>query len=460
MKSAALLFLAALQTLHHAAPPLKHPHLWETLAAGMAAPVLPSFLGALAKTRLRCRFCGVGLGKPFLDLGRSPLANSNLRREDLAKPEPSFPLRLRRCASCGLVQQADFADAGSIFNEHYAYFASYSESWLRHAREYAAYAVRRFGLGPGSRVVEAASNDGYLLQYFKEHGIPVLGVEPSRNVAEAAIKKGIPTRVEFFGEDSARRLAREEGPADLFVANNVLAHVPNVNGFVKGIAAVLKPEGTATLEFPHFLRLVEGAAFDTVYHEHFSYFSIDAAERIFARHGLVVFDVEELATHGGSLRLYVRRSEDASRPVSDAVVRVRETERRAGLFESRTYAAFARRVEEVRRELLRFLHRARDEGKTVVGYGAPAKGNTLLNYCGVTADLVRYTVDASPHKQGLFLPGSHLEIFPPSKIFETRPDYVLILPWNLREEITGQMRGIAEWGGRFVIAIPKLEVLG
>lgn len=405
-----------------------------------------------------CRFCGTPLAVVFADLGAQPLANAFLRAEDLHRPEPCYPLRAYVCERCFLVQLEQVVPPEAIFTE-YPYFSSYSASWLQHARAYAAMAVDRFGLSARSFVVEVGSNDGYLLQYFVERGIPVLGVEPAANVAEAARQRGVPTAVRFFGEAAARDLVAQYRPADLIVGNNVLAQVPDLNGFVAGLAAALAPRGVVTLEFPHLLNLMTLNQFDTIYHEHFSYFSLTSAERIFAACGLTVFDVEELPTHGGSLRLYVRHAADRTRPVEPRVAALRAREAEAGLTRIDGYRGFEERVRRVKRRLLRFLIDAADRGEAVVGYGAPAKGNVLLNYCGVRTDLLEYTVDASPHKQGRFLPGTRIPIRSPAAIRETRPDYVLILPWNLTDEVTAQHAYVREWGGRFVVPIPEVRVL-
>lgn len=410
-----------------------------------------------------CRFCGAPLEHVFIDLGASPLANSFLEPEALARPEPFFPLAVYTCSRCLLVQLPEAERPEEIFSD-YAYFSSYSDSWVAHARAYAEMARERFGLDEGSQVVEVASNDGYLLRHFAEAGVPVLGIEPAANVAEAARDLGIPTRVKFFGEAVGKALAAEGKAADLLVGNNVLAHVPNLNDFVAGLAAALKPSGVLTMEFPHLLRLIEENQFDTIYHEHYSYFSLLTVREVFAAHGLELFDVEEIPTHGGSLRIYAQRragagGEDGGRPVGEAVEALAERERAAGLADLATYGTYAPRVQKVKRDLLRFLLAAQEDGRTVVGYGAPAKGNTLLNYCGVRPDLLPYTVDVSPHKQGRYLPGVRIPIHAPEHLFETRPDYVLILPWNIRREITEKMAGIREWGGRFVVAVPELEVL-
>ena len=426
-----------------------------------AAPsptVQPTATPAAQAPGRSCRFCGAGLAKTFVDLGLSPLANSYVEPEDLGKPEIFHPLHVFVCDQCFLVQLPESESPDAIFSD-YSYFASYSDSWLAHARDYAAMATRRFDLGPQSRVVEIASNDGYLLRWFVERGVPVLGIEPAANVAQAAEALGIPTRVRFFGSDLARELTAAGIRADLIVGNNVLAHVPALNDFVAGLALLLGPRGVLTMEFPHLLRLLDEGQFDTIYHEHFSYFSFTTVRRVFASHGLVLFDVDELPTHGGSLRIYARHAADEARPIEPRVAELLAREERAGLLRLGTYGDFAARVRVVKRDLLRFLLDASEAGKQVVGYGAPAKGNTLLNYCGVGRDLLAYTVDRSPHKQGLYLPGTRIPIFAPERIDETKPDYVLILPWNLKDEVTRQMARVREWGGKFVVAVPRLEVL-
>lgn len=406
---------------------------------------------------LLCRFCSAPLSATFADLGMSPLSNAYLRPDGLEKAEAFYPLHARVCGSCKLVQLPQFETPANIFGD-YAYFSSYSSSWLKHCEAYAAAAAPRLGLGPGSLVVEIASNDGYLLQYFKGRGIPVLGVEPAANVAKVAEEKGIPSLVRFFGVETAKAMAAQGRSADLLIGNNVLAHVPDINDFVEGMRVVLKPGGTVTMEFPHLLRLMEGNQFDTIYHEHFSYLSLLAVERIFAAHGLAIHDVDELPTHGGSLRVWARHAGAAPGP-SSAVLKVRADEAAARLDRMEPYAAFGEKVKAAKRGLLRFLIETKEQGKAVAGYGAPAKGNTLLNYCGVRADLLDYTVDLSPHKQGHFLPGTRIPIFAPEKILETRPDYVLILPWNIREEVMEQMRAVRSWGGKFVVPIPEVRVL-
>ena len=404
-----------------------------------------------------CRLCDVPLNETFLDLGMSPLANSFLKPERLREMEPFYPLRAFVCASCMLVQLEEYESPSKIFSD-YAYFSSYSMSWLAQCRTYADEMISRFDLGAESRVVEIASNDGYLLQFFQAKGIPVLGIEPAANVAEVARENGIPTHTLFFNEGSAAELVRQAYAADLLVANNVLAHVPDLHSFVSGIKIILKPAGVVTLEFQHLLQIIRHAQFDTIYHEHFSYLSLHVVEKLLSSHGLAVFDVEELPTHGGSLRVYVRHAEDHTKPLNDNVVRLRACESAAELNRLETYTAFSERVKDVKCNLLEFLIRSRRQGKRVVGYGAPAKGNTLLNYCGIGRELLPYTVDRSPHKQGLCLPGTHLPIEHPEKIRETRPDYVLILPWNFREEIAEQMSHIREWGAHFVVPIPSVEV--
>jgi 2-polyprenyl-3-methyl-5-hydroxy-6-metoxy-1,4-benzoquinol methylase len=405
-----------------------------------------------------CRACGAVLRHTFVDLGMSPLSNAILRAEQLNSMEPFYPLHARVCDRCFLVQLEQYELPEKIFGD-YSYFSSFSETWLRHAQGYAEGAIDRFQLNAKSLVVEVASNDGYLLQCFQRRGIPVLGVEPAQNVAQAAEKKGIPTLAKFFGAQTAGELQAAGKKADLLVANNVLAHVPDLRDFVAGLKRALKPRGVITLEFPHLLRLIQGNQFDTIYHEHFSYFSFLTAEDILARQGLTVFDVEELPTHGGSLRVYARHVEDDSRMPEVRVSNLRKLEIASGIRQLDTYAVFGEKVQETKRSLLKFLVDAKDAAKSVVGYGAPAKGNTLLNYCGVGRDFLDYTVDLSPHKQGHFLPGTHIPIHHPDMIRKTRPDYVLILPWNLKTEILEQLKDLRQWGCRFVIPIPTIEVL-
>jgi SAM-dependent methyltransferase len=404
-----------------------------------------------------CRGCGKRLSRTFIDLGSSPLANSYLEPLGLSRMEPFYPLHAFVCEHCFLVQLESFEAPDAIFSD-YAYFSSYSSSWLKHAERYVEMMMRRRELGPTSRVVEIASNDGYLLQYFLQRGVSVLGIEPAANVAQVARGRGIRTETVFFGLEQARRIHGSYGAADLIVGNNVLAHVPDLNDFVAGVAALLGRRGVATFEFPHLLRLIDKGQFDTIYHEHFSYFSLLAIEPVFERHGLEVVDVEQLATHGGSLRLYV--SHRGGKPLAGTAVQtLRQQEAAAGLSTLSAYSTFADQVARRKRDLLVFLITAADEGKQVVGYGAPAKGNTLLNYCGVGPDLLAYTVDRSPYKQGRYLPGSRIPIFAPDKIVETRPDVVLILPWNLKDEIAQEMSVIRSWGGTFVVPIPEMSAV-
>jgi SAM-dependent methyltransferase len=405
-----------------------------------------------------CRSCGAPLRHTFCDLGMAPLSNAYLEAGQLNAMERFYPLRAWVCAECFLVQLEQFEAPAGIFSE-YAYFSSYAESWLAHAERYVEAMIPRFGLGAASRVVEIASNDGYLLQYFKRRGVPVQGIEPAANVARAAEEKGIPTLVEFFGSHCATRLAADGPCADLIVANNVLAHVPALNDFVEGVRILLAPGGIATFEFPHLLRLMLGNQFDTIYHEHFSYFSLLAVEKVFAAHALAVFDVEELPTHGGSLRLFAGHENFPGRQRTAAVTAVLAAERAAGLDRLESYAAFQEQAREAKRGLLDFLIGAKRAGKRIAAYGAAAKGNTLLNYCGIRGDFIDFVVDRSPHKQGKYLPGTHIPIEHPERIRETRPDYLLILPWNLKDEVMEQNACIREWGGRFVVPIPRVAVL-
>jgi 2-polyprenyl-3-methyl-5-hydroxy-6-metoxy-1,4-benzoquinol methylase len=406
---------------------------------------------------LSCRFCGTPLRHTFVDLGMSPLSNAYLSEGQLLDPEPFYPLKAFVCEDCFLVQLPEFEPPEKIFSE-YAYFSSVSDSWLDHCERYADTMLKRLSLGPQSRVVEVASNDGYLLQYFRNAGVSVLGVEPAGNVAEVATAAGIPTVVRFFGTRTADDLVADGYQADLLIGNNVLAHVPDVNDFVEGLRRMLKPTGVVTLEFPHLARLMEQRQFDTIYHEHFSYLSFTVVARILATHGLTVFDVEELSTHGGSLRVFAAPTE-ANREVQPAATDLLAREAAGGFARLEHYLGFDAQVAAVKRDLLSFLIEARREGLAVVGYGAAAKGNTLLNYCGIRSDLLDYVADKSLHKQGKYLPGTHLPIVPPERLRDTRPAYVLILPWNLRAEIIEQLAFIREWGGRFVVPIPNVEVL-
>jgi SAM-dependent methyltransferase len=405
-----------------------------------------------------CRFCGTALRHTFVDLGMSPLCQTHIEPHQLNHMEPFYPLHVWLCHECFLVQLEEYVSPKDIFTE-YAYFSSYSDSWVAHAKRYVDAVSARFGLDRSKKIMEIASNDGYLLQHFVQKGIPVLGIEPAANVAKAAVAKGIPTTVKFFGVATAKEIVAEHGHADLLLGNNVLAHVPNINDFVGGMKILLRPGGVITMEFPHLFRLMAENQFDTIYHEHFSYLSFYSVEKVFAAHGLTLFDVEELPTHGGSLRIYARHAEDVAKPMSERAKQLRERELRDGVTRIETYSSFAERVRETKRAILDFLIRAKREGKTVAGYGAPGKGNTLLNYCGIRQDFLDYTVDRSPHKQGRFTPGTHIPICHPDKIRETRPDYVFILPWNLKDEITGQMAHIREWGGKFVVPIPEVRIL-
>jgi hypothetical protein len=403
-----------------------------------------------------CRFCSASLQDTFVDLGMSPPCESYLRAEQLDRMERFYPLHVRVCRECFLVQLEAYLGGEEIFTE-YAYFSSYSDSWVEHARRYTDLAIDRLGLSERSFVVELASNDGYLLQHFVNRGIPALGVEPARNVAAAAESRGVPTLVEFFGLQSARRLAAEHGRADLVIGNNVLAQVPDLNDFMAGIQHLLTGTGTVTLEFPHLARLIDGNQFDTIYHEHYSYFSLYTTERIFARHGLRVYDVEELPTHGGSLRVWGCH-DVALRQETPRLRELRQRELDSGVDSPSYYSNFSERAIRTKHDLLDFLIDARRAGKSVTGYGAPGKGNTLLNYCGIRSDFIEYTVDRNPYKQGLFLPGTHIPIHAPERLAETRPDFILILPWNLKTEIMAQLEYARAWGARFVVPIPQLEV--
>ncbi len=413
--------------------------------------------GTAAEGR-RCRFCRAPLSHLVVDLGCQPLANAYLAPEDLGRMEPFYPLRLFVCHRCFLVQLEDYVTPETLFS-NYAYFSSYSDSWLEHCRAYVEAVVPRFGLNAASRVIEVASNDGYLLQYFREKGIPVLGIEPAANVAAEATQRGIPTLVRFFGRDTADDLAAEGVQADLLVGNNVLAHVPDLNDFVAALKMTLKPRGVLTMEFPHLLRLMEENQFDTIYHEHFSYFSFSVARDVFASHGLTVFDVEQIPTHGGSLRVYVRHAADQTKPVHARVDSLLHEEERWGVGRLGRYHAFGEQVKATKRRLLQFLIGAKDAGRNIAAYGAPAKGNTLLNYCGIRTDFIDYTVDRSPYKQGRYLPGSHIPIYGPQRIGETRPDYLLILPWNLKDEIIRQLGFVRTWGCAFIVPIPEVQVV-
>ena len=408
----------------------------------------------------QCRFCAEPLAHVMCDLGMSPLANSYVPFENSRNAERFYPLKAWVCESCLLAQLEAFESPDAIFSD-YLYFSSFSTSWVDHARRYCEMMAARFGFDSSSQIVEIASNDGYLLQHFKAMGIPVLGVEPAANVAKVAWEeKGIPSVVRFFGVDTAKELVATGKAADLLMGNNVLAHVPDINDFVAGLKIALKPAGVITFEFPHLQRLIDGNQFDTIYHEHFSYLSFLAVEKVFAHHGLTLFDVEELPTHGGSLRIFARHSghDTPQGAITDRVEAMRQQETAFGLTRMETYTAFGEKVKSTKRKLLKFLIEAKEAGKSVVCYGAAAKGVTLVNYCGVRDDLADYVVDKSPHKQNHYMPGVRIPIYEPERIFETKPDYILILPWNLKKEISGEMAKVREWGGRFVIPIPEVTV--
>ena len=414
-------------------------------------------VGASEKAGPCCRSCGAALTRTFVDLGMSPFANSYVSPARLRAPEMFYPLHVYVCERCLLVQLEQFETPDTIFTD-YAYFSSYSEIWLEHARRYVEHMIERFGMDATTPVVELASNDGYLLQYFQARGVPVLGVEPAANVAQVAIERGIPTEVRFFGRATAAELAARGVRPQLLLGNNVLAHVPDLNDFVAGMKTLLAPGGVITMEFPHLMRLMAENQFDTIYHEHFSYFSFLCVEQIFARHGLVLFDVEELRSQGGSLRIYARHTEDEAIPVEARVPELRARERADGFDRLERYLSFGEQVPRTKLALLEFMLGAKKAGQSVVAYGAAAKGNTLLNYCGIGRDFLDYVADRSPHKQGLFLPGTHVPIVHPDRVRETRPDIMLILAWNLKAEVMSQMAHIREWGGRFVVPIPAVEI--
>jgi SAM-dependent methyltransferase len=404
-----------------------------------------------------CRFCGSRLETTFVDLGMSPLCQTHISGAQLHEMEPFYPLHAYVCGSCFLVQLQEFVSPGDIFSE-YAYFSSYSTSWVDHARRYVEMAIDRFDLKSKSKVMEIASNDGYLLQHFVKRGIPVLGIEPAANVAQAAIDKGVPTTVRFFGREAASVIAAEHGRPDLLLGNNVLAHVPDLNDFIGGMQRLIAPHGVITMEFPHLQRLMAENQFDTIYHEHFSYFSFVAVEKIFASHGLTLFDVEELPTHGGSLRIFARHADNEALPVGPRVRALRQREADDGFLTLERYRGFGDQVKATKRKLLNFLIGAKNRGKKVAGYGAPGKGNTLLNYCGIRTDFLDFTVDANPYKQGKYTPGTRIPILGPEAIREAKPDYVLILPWNLKDEISQAASYIRSWGGQFVVPIPEVQV--
>ena len=409
-------------------------------------------------SRYCCRHCAAPLTHTFVDLGVHPPCQRHVTPANFNRAEATYPLHAYVCDRCWLVQVPAYMAADELFDADYAYFSSFSDSWLAHCKTYVEQMSDRFKLGSHSKVVELASNDGYLLQYFVQRGVPVLGIEPTANTAAAAEKRGVKSLVKFFGKQTATEVATSFGKADLLLGNNVLAHVPDINDFVGGMPILLAPGGTITIEFPHLLTLMRENQFDTIYHEHYSYLAFGSVERIFAHHGLTLFDVDELPTHGGSLRIYAKHANDP-RPISPRVAAMKQKEAAFGLNDLTTYAKFAEQVRETKRRLLQFLIAAKRDGKCVVGYGAPGKGNTLLNYCGIRTDFLDYTVDRSPHKQGNFLPGSRIPIYGPERIMADKPDYVLILPWNLKDEIVKQMSGIRAWGGKFVVPIPTVEVI-
>ena len=405
-----------------------------------------------------CRFCQTQLRHTFVDLGMSPLSNAFLNPEQLDKKEPFFPLHAYVCEQCFLVQLEEFEQPEEIFSD-YAYFSSYSESWLDHARQYTEMMIVRFSLNSSHQIIEIASNDGYLLQYFKENNIPVLGIEPAANVADVAIKKGIETRIQFFGMETASALRSESICGDLILGNNVLAHVPDLNDFVAGLKIALAKDGIITMEFPHLLNIIKEHQFDTIYHEHFSYLSFYTVDQVFNKHRLKIFDVEQIQTHGGSLRIFCCHEEDNTQEISPRVNEIKQLELNSGLDQLDTYLDFTDKVQQTRQSLLDFIIKAKEQNKSIVGYGAPAKGNTLLNYCNINTDFIDYTVDRSPHKQGKFLPGTHIPVYPVERINETKPDYILILPWNLRDEIAQQLEYTNEWGCKLVLPIPETRIL-
>ncbi len=409
---------------------------------------------------MKCRHCKTELKHIFVDLSYSPVSNAMLTEEQLNEPESYYPLKIFVCEECYLVQVDEMQKADNIFDEEYTYFSSFSKSWLQHAKNYVEMMIGRFGFNENSQVIEIASNDGYLLQYFKEQNVPVLGVDPTANTANAAEKKGIRTIVDFFSSRLAKEQLAEAGrKADLIIGNNVLAHVPDINDFVRGMKIALKEGGVITMEFPHLMKLVEECQFDTIYHEHFSYLSFFAVKRIFESQGLVMFDVEEIPTHGGSLRIYAKHKNDTSKEISERVEALIQKEKEEGIDTLKYYDGFQSRVENIKYDSLSFLIEEKRKGKKIIGYGAAAKGNTLINYCGIKgADMIEYVVDASPYKQGKYLPGSHIPVVSKEEIEEYKPDYVIILPWNLKKEISGQLDYIREWGGKFVIFIPELTI--
>lgn len=408
--------------------------------------------------KLTCRFCSTELKHTFVDLGMSPIANDMLSAEKLNSMEPFFPLHVYVCEKCFLVQLPEHQSPEAIFNSEYTYFSSYSQSWLRHAKKYVDMMMDRFDFNGDSLVVELASNDGYLLQYFKEKNVPVLGIEPAGNAAQVAIDKGIPSLVKFFGKQTASELVDESKKADLILGNNVLAHVPDINDFVGGMKLLLKSSGVVTVEYPHVMSLIDNNQFDTIYHEHFSYLSLSTVNEIFEHHGFKLFDVQELPSHGGSLRVFATHAENDDLAPSDDLKNMLQKELDNGMRSLDHYLDYREKVNLTKRKLLEFLIEQKEAGKSIVGYGAPAKGNTLLNYCGIRSDFLDYTVDLSPHKQNKFLPGTHIPVYAPEKIMETKPDFILILPWNLSAEISEQMKEVREWGCKFVVTMPSLKI--
>jgi SAM-dependent methyltransferase len=422
------------------------------VAVGSPRPDAP------AEGARHCRFCNHLLTHTFVDLGTSPLCQKHVTPARFDRAEPVYPLHVYVCDKCFLVQLPGYVAREEIFDDQYGYFSSFSDSWLEHAERYVAMMIGRFGLGSDSKVVEVASNDGYLLQYFVKAGVPVLGIEPTANTAEAAVRKGVPTLTEFFGTDTAGRLCATHGPADVILGNNVLAHVPDINDFVEGVKVLLAPDGVATFEFPQLLHLVNRGYWDTIYHEHYSYLSFTTVELIFTHHGMTLFDVEELPTHGGSIRIFACHAESGAHAMQPGVAAMKEREAAAGHYDLGYYCGFGERVKESKRAILELLIGIKRRRKSIVGYGAPGKGNTLLNYCGIGTDFLDFTVDRNPHKQGNFLPGSRIPICAPERIEETRPDYLFVLPWNLKDEIALKMACILAWGGQFIVAMPEIGI--
>lgn len=408
---------------------------------------------------MKCRFCQNELTQEVIDMINAPPSNSFLTQKQLTEPEVFYPLKLYVCEKCWLVQIDEYKKSNKIFDQNYVYFSSYSKSWLAHAKKYVEMIIPRLGLESKSNVIEIASNDGYLLRYFQEKNIPCLGIEPAENTARVAVEKGIPVISEFFGESLAKQLAEQGKTADLLLGNNVLPHVPNINDFVKGLKITLKKTGVLTLEFPHLMRLMGLNQFDTIYHEHYSYFSLMAVQKIFNAHGLEIFDVEELTTHGGSLRIYAKHLNDSTKEVSNSVAELLQQEEEAGMNQIEYYKSFQHKADQAKYALLSFLIEQKQQGKKIVAYGAAAKGNTLFNYCGIKKDLIPFVVDISPHKQGKYLPGVHVPVVKEKEIQKVKPDFVLILAWNISEEICAQLRYIRDWGGKFVLPIPEMRVL-